>query len=67
MNEREIAEAIAEQEEHIKRQTSCGGVIGRSHRWDRFAAKPGMYYEACWRCRVTRTSEDHRIKLGIER
>jgi hypothetical protein len=59
-----VAEAIAEQEEYIKRSGSCKGVIGLPHDWDRFAAEPGVYYSACTRCRVTKTRDDYATKIG---
>lgn len=59
-----MAEAIQEQEEHIKRQASCDGHLGLAHQWDTFADTPGRFYQACWRCRVTKTAEDYRIKSG---
>ena len=66
-----VAEAIASQEEHIRRVRSCTGINnshadaspGLSHSWDTFATAPGgPKYQACWRCRVTRTREDYAIK-----
>lgn len=57
-----VAEAIAEQEEYIRRIGSCSGVTGTPHAWDRFAAGPGVYYTACTRCRVTKTREDYARK-----
>lgn len=62
--EKWVPEAIAEQEEYIKRVHSCMGVLGTPHVWDRFAAEPGVYYSACTRCRVTETPEDYARKLG---
>lgn len=61
--EKWVPEAIAEQEEYIKRVHSCNGVLGLSHSWERFAAAPGVYYQACWRCQVTKTGEDYERKL----
>lgn len=59
-----VPEAIAEQEEYIKRVHSCSGQLGLPHAWDRFAAAPGVYYSACWRCRVAETPEDYARKHG---
>lgn len=58
-----VTEAIASQEEYIKRIHSCSGVVGLPHAWDRFAAAPGVYYSACTRCRVTETQQDYKRKL----
>lgn len=70
MSETEIAEAIAQQEEHIKRSLSCGGRgTMLSHSWATFSAAPGgPTYEACWRagCRVTRTDDDYQRKIGAK-
>lgn len=66
-----VAQAIAEQEEHLRRVRSCTGINGShadahpglSHSWDSFSTAPGgPKYEACWRCRVTRTPADYAIK-----
>lgn len=62
--EKWVPEAIAEQEEYIRRISSCQGVIGLPHTFERFAAAPGVYYNACTRCRVTQTREDYAIKNG---
>lgn len=63
MSEKEIREAMTLQDEHIKRSTSCTGVIGVYHRWARFEnEKTGKSYEACSRCQVTGTSDDYAIK-----
>lgn len=67
-----IAEAIAQQEEHLRRSRSCSGsptrtdpVVGMSHSWDRYSPAPGHEtYQACWRCRVTRTDEDWQRKVA---
>lgn len=59
-----VTEAIAEQEEYIKRIHSCMEVVGTPHTYERFTARPGVYYSACTRCRVTETSEDYATKLG---
>lgn len=61
-----VAEAIAQQEEHLRRVRCCSGsreksepVIGLAHSWDQFSPAPGASpYQACWRCGVTRTLED---------
>lgn len=61
--EKWVPEAIAEQEEYIKRIHSCSGQTGLPHAWDRFAAAPGVYYSACTRCRVTENREDYDQKI----
>lgn len=57
-----VPEAIAEQEEYIKRFKSCRGIVGTPHAWGQFAAAPGIYYRACTRCRVTETRADYATK-----
>jgi hypothetical protein len=57
-----VPEAIAEQEEYIRRISSCTGVLGLPHAYERFAAASGVYYNACTRCRVTQTREDYERK-----
>ena len=48
MSAAETRAAIAEQEEHVKRNTSCGGVLGAPHSWDRYSTAPGgPTYRAC--------------------
>lgn len=64
MNEAEVRAAIAQQEEHIKRNTSCNGVYLQSHSWDWFSPKPGVRIEQCFRCKVTRTDEDYQKKIA---
>lgn len=67
-----ITEAVAQQEEDLRRSRSCTGgsgktrpMIGLAHSWDRFSPAPGhKIYEACWRCGVTRTDEDYQRKLA---
>lgn len=56
-----ICAAIAEQEEHIKRVTSCGGVVGVAHsfRTHGTPATPLLTWEQCIACGVTETSEDY--------
>lgn len=60
MSENEIAEAIAAQEEHIKRETSCLGRLYVSHRW---VAGAGAWQE-CERCGVTKSTRDYDAKLA---
>jgi hypothetical protein len=49
-----IADAIAGQEEHIKRSHSCMGQLGLPHR---FVDRDD--WRECERCGVTETSKDH--------
>lgn len=72
MNETEVREAIAQQEEYLIRRKSCSperwpnGFV--KHSWDQFSLYPqGPTYEACFNCRVTKTDEDYRKKIGPER
>lgn len=61
-----ITDAIAQQEEYLRRRRECSGsaecvepVLGLSHSWETFSTAPdGPSYQACWRCRVTRSDED---------
>lgn len=74
MDQNEIAEAVASQEEYIKRWKSCGEVVGRAHKFKTFRGPdsqlpvPG---EATWRqcvaCDVTETREDYEKKLAATR
>jgi hypothetical protein len=63
MSEGWVSDAIASQEEHIKRVSSCTGVVGVYHRWAMFDnPKTGKSYEACSRCSVSATPDDYAIK-----
>lgn len=69
--EKWVPEAIAQQEEHVKRSKSCTGIngshpgVGLSHSWDLYSTAPGgPKYEACWRCRVTKTDADYQTRLA---
>lgn len=73
-----VREAIAEQEEHIKRWRSCMDTLGRAHTYtvthlntEGDAGSPsagspstGASYRACATCGVTQTREDYRICRG---
>jgi len=61
--EKWVPEAVAQQEEHIRRQSSCEGRLYVSHSWDTFSPRPGVFIQACWRCKVTRTDADYQTKL----
>lgn len=65
MSERDeewVGAAIAEQEEHIKRVSSCSGVVGRSHafRPHGVPARPEVVVSRCVVCEVTATTGDYR-------
>lgn len=71
MNQTEIEEAIAEQEEHIKRQASCCGVLGLPHQFHNFVEpnknrQRNDYYLACVRCSVTQSAKDFRVKIAAQ-
>jgi len=65
-----VETAIAEQEEHIKRVTSCCGQVGRLH-FFRAHGRPGpngsisgsTMYSACITCGVTESRKDYYIAL----
>jgi len=68
-----VTEAIAEQEEHIKRWKSCDEVVGRAHRFEMFRgpdSKLPVPDEVTWRqcvnCDVTETREDYATKLRMQ-
>lgn len=63
--EKWVPEAIAEQEEGLKRWKSCLGQLGLPHTWQTVSEPGGLEYEACVRCQVTRTPEDYRTKLAL--
>lgn len=72
MSQDEIKAALAEQEEHVKRSTSCQGVIGKSHAFrphgtpvsrEQYAAgRRRRLYSACVVCGVTETPRDYEAK-----
>jgi hypothetical protein len=62
-----VKDAIAEQEELIKRLASCEGIAGARHHWASYADEPGRHYQRCGVCGVTRTREDYAIKKGLDR
>lgn len=65
-----VREAIAEQEEHIKRWRSCMDTLGRSHTYRDVTHTPppddtsglAVTYRACTVCGVTETRADYAIK-----
>jgi hypothetical protein len=74
MSEKEIREAIEEQEEHIKRVSSCRGERGVSHSFRMFGTRVGhtrkYLYSACVVCGVTEHGRDflriQEIRAGRE-
>lgn len=68
MSEKEIAEAIAQQEEYLKRIRTCSAGRFLPHAWETYSTAPGgPKYQACWRCKVTKTDEDYQIKQKAKR
>ncbi|MCA1841579.1 MAG: hypothetical protein LC792_00040 [Actinobacteria bacterium] len=61
MNQTEIKEAIAEQEEYVKRFRSCQQTMGQSHRYDTPAGKT---WSRCTVCGVSETGQDYLRKLA---
>lgn len=57
--EKWVPEAVAEQEEYIKRTKSCLDQLGLAHSWD------GGEIERCSRCNVTRTPGDYRRTVPV--
>lgn len=57
-----VAQAVAQQEEHLRRQRPCEVTSG-PHSWDYFARRPKVRIRACWRCGVTATDEDYQRGL----
>lgn len=64
-----IAEAAAQQDEHLRRMRTCTGgdypnnEPGTEHAWDTFSLRPGVKIEQCWRCKVTRTDPAYQRKI----
>jgi hypothetical protein len=65
MSEGETRAAIAAQEEHIRRSTSCRGVLGSSHAF-RVFGMPGTdsAWSQCIACDVTETPADYAVKTA---
>jgi hypothetical protein len=57
-----VAKAIAEQEEHIRRVTSCRDRIGQAHTF-RAQTRRGITWSECFRCGTTETGSDYAAKL----
>lgn len=72
MNQDEIKAAIAEQEEYLKRNKSCMGVVGRAHRFAPHAT-PSLdgtlhgdaLVSRCIACGVTETAQDYRDAAAL--
>lgn len=72
--EKWVPEAIAQQEEYLKRRRGCNGVSLVSHAFRDFG-KPGpdgtianaLMWRACIVCGVTETNEDYETKLKAGR
>lgn len=59
MNEDWVREAIASQEEHIKRSRSCRERIGEMHRYRTFGdMATGETYQACVVCGVPENARE---------
>jgi hypothetical protein len=66
MTRAELAEAIAQQEEHILRNRSCLGQLGRPHRWERYGVPATREsYEACVVCQVPRVARPGAVARGL--
>lgn len=56
----EVTAALRQQEEHIKRSTSCTGQVGRAHAYRAHGnGRTGAAYSACIVCGVTETAADY--------
>lgn len=73
MTEKWVADAIAEQEEYIRRFRSCEDVPCKAHRYETFRgpdSKLPVPDEVTWRecvaCSVTETREDYARKLQAQ-
>lgn len=66
MGEDWIREALAEQEEHIKRVSSCLDVVGRSHDYRVMGTVGEVSWQACSACGVTRTQDDFETRRRVE-
>lgn len=63
-----VPQAIAEQEEYIRRIHSCMEQTGRAHTWATvWSDEPELAagrWQACATCGVTKTTEDYEAKLS---
>jgi len=71
MNQSEIAAAVAEQTEHIKRRKSCQGRLYVNHKFVTFrpegttgSVPASSTWSACLVCGVTETPEDYHRQLA---
>lgn len=62
--ERWVYEAIAQQEEYLKRIRPCQDVPFQEHWWENRSPRPGVVIQACGICKVTRTDEDYQRKTA---
>lgn len=65
MDQDELRAAIAAQEEHIKRSTSCSGTVGRAHDFRPHGSPPATW-SACVVCGLTETPQDYQVKIAAE-
>lgn len=63
MSQDEIKAAIASQEEYIKRSQSCGGVVGKAHRFQYRGPAGRIPWRECVGCGVTETKDDYERKM----
>ena len=73
MNQDEVKAAITEQEEHIKRQSSCNGVVGQAHHFRPYGKRDKTeprnrvsLWSQCTICGVTETARDYESKTRKE-
>lgn len=60
-----VSEAIAQQEEYLKRRRACQDIPLRPHSFDQFSVAPGApTYRACFRCKVTETDADYQTLVA---
>lgn len=72
--EKWVPEAIAEQEEYIRRVTSCGGMVGKAHNFQTFRRPDSpvpvpneITWRQCTSCDVTETRDDYARKLDAQK
>lgn len=66
-----VPDAVAQQEEYLKRMAPCGGVRFREHTFRQFGVPDRNhriarehFYDACIACGVTRTDADYQRRLA---
>lgn len=65
--EKWVRDAIAQQEEYLKRRRPCMGIPLRQHFYEEVGDDPRLphgAYRACSNCGVTETDEGYRIRMG---